>query len=195
MADARGVRTIRTPRLELVSLTARFVEAIVAADMGRAEAEIGARVGRSLAADPGHFVQLHLAQRTAEVDGFEGIGRAIVLSVRGRARRVIGSIGFQGLPDDQGRLVLGCQVSRAHRGRGYGAEAMCALTEWATDRFGVTRFLVAVPSQAEASRLVPVEMWERGGNVPDEWMAGLASIPERGPSQNSVLDLSERRGT
>jgi RimJ/RimL family protein N-acetyltransferase len=173
MAETRGVRTIRTPRLELVPLTSRFVMAMVAADLARAEAEIGAQVGRS-AADPGHLVQLHLAQRAAEAEGFTGIGRAIVLSTGGRARRVIGSIGFHGLPDDQGRMELGCRVSRAHRGHGYSAEALYALTQWATDRFGVTRFLVAMPSHAEASNLVPVEMWERGGN--------LASMLEREPS-------------
>jgi RimJ/RimL family protein N-acetyltransferase len=182
MAEARGDRTIRTPRLELVALSDEFVDAVVAGDVARAERQIGARVGRWLVADPGHIIQLHLAERATERERLTGIGRAIVLSIPGRARRVVGSIGFHGPPDDQGRMELGCRIGVAHRGMGYSAEAMTALTRWAADRFAVTRFVVAVPSPAEAPHLVPIKMWERESGEPHEWVDGVASVLEREPT-------------
>ena len=135
MATTRGDRSIRTPRLQLVPLTAGFVDAVAAGDVARAEIEIGAAVGRWLVTDPSHVIQLHLAERAAEGERLRGIGRAIVLSMAGRPRRVIGTIGFHGPPDDQGRMELGCRVGPAHRGMGLSAEAMSALTRWAVWRF------------------------------------------------------------
>jgi GNAT acetyltransferase-like protein len=69
---------------------------------------------------------------------------------------MIGSIGFHGPPDDHGRLEVGCRIHPAHRGRGYGAEATTGLLDWATARFGVTRFLLAVPSRREGPDQIPI---------------------------------------
>lgn len=149
---------IRTARLELVRLTAPFVAAVVVGDACAAATEVGARVGRWLVADPSHLIQLHLAGQAADVSGFPGLGRAIVLVVPGTARRVIGSIGFDGPPDDRGRLEASCRVHPAHRSRGFAAEALAALLDWATEWYGVTRFVVAVPASRERREPVPIEI-------------------------------------
>ncbi len=143
MRPERPDDPIRTARVELVLLTAQFVEAVVAGDAVAAGTEVGATVGRWLIADPTHVVQLHLGGHAAGAKGFSGLGRAIVLVVPGRARRVIGSIGFHGPPDERGRLEASCRVHPAHRSRGFAAEALGALLDWATEWYGVTLFLVA----------------------------------------------------
>jgi ribosomal-protein-alanine N-acetyltransferase len=141
---ARAVGSIGTARLHLVPLTTRLVDAVVAGDPNLAESEVGARVGRWLTADPSHLVHLHLAGQAAEAVGFPGLGRAIVLGAQGRPRRVIGSIGFHGPPDERGRMEASCRIHPAQRGRGYAAEALGALLDWASVQYGVSRFLVAV---------------------------------------------------
>lgn len=173
------VTAVRTARLELRPLSKRFVDALLAGDHAAAGAEIGAQVDRWAAADSSHVVQLHLAQQDGVAAGFPGFGRVIVLVAPRRARRMVGSIGFHGVPDDRGRLEIGCRIHPAHRGRGYAAEAMAALVDWATSRYGVTRFLVAIPARQDPGDLVPLEMVSSPGVPADERIAGLASLLER----------------
>ena len=149
--------TIRTRRLELTRVTQTFVQALAARDVAAAEAAIGARLGRSLLSDSSHVVQLFIAEQAAGAAGFSGGGRVIVLPRAGR-RQAIGSIGFHGPPDDRGRLEVGCRIQPASRGQGYAAEALSAMLGWATSRFGVKSFVVAVPSLHESWSLVAVDM-------------------------------------
>jgi RimJ/RimL family protein N-acetyltransferase len=150
--------SIQTAHLELVPLTDRFVRAVVAGDANAAALDVGARVGRWLTTDPSHMVQLHLAGQRAEAAGFPGLGRCVIRQSPRLARRVIGSIGFHGSPDDRGRLEASCRIHPAHQGRGYAAEALAGLLDWATGRYGITRFLVAVPARYESVQPVPVEI-------------------------------------
>jgi len=136
------VKTIRTARLELVPLSLPFVDALIRGDLTAAEREIGAGVSQWLAIESTHLVQLHLARHTADAAGLETPGRAMVLVPPTGRRRVIGSIGFHGPPDERGRLELGYAVDPAYRQQGYVAEAVTALFDWAATRYGVTRFLV-----------------------------------------------------
>ncbi|MEX0709592.1 MAG: GNAT family N-acetyltransferase [Chloroflexota bacterium] len=150
---------IRTARLELVPLSGPFIDALKRGDRPSAEREIGAVVSHWLAIESAHLVQLHLAQLTADAAGLEALGRAMVLVLPSGRRRVIGSIGFHGPPDERGRLELGYAIDPAHRQRGYAAEAMTALFDWAATRYGVTNFLVSVPSSHQRSgRVVPIEI-------------------------------------
>ena len=172
---------LRTARLELAPLTTRLVQAMVEGDGIAAGREVGAKVGRWHTADPSHLVQLHLAGQTAEARGFPGLGRVVIRNMAVRPRCVIGSIGFHGAPDERGRLEASCRIHPAHRGFGYASEALGALLDWATARYGVSRFLVAVPAREERIRPVPVEI-ALGPNEPlgrqVEQIAGLLE-PER----------------
>lgn len=150
--------TIRTARLELVPLSEAFVDALKRADFEAAEREIGARVSPWLMTEPAHFVQLHLAQGSADAFGIEGIGRAIVVVQAAAPRRAVGSIGFHGPPDDRSRLEVGCSIDPTVRHQGYAAEAMRGLVEWAVARYGIRRFVVSVPWVGEPSDRIPVEI-------------------------------------
>ena len=153
-----GIDVIRTARLELVPLSTSFCDALLSGDLEVASDEIGAHVGPWLLNDPSHVTRLHLAEGAAQAAGFPGVGRLIVLATGTGARRVIGSIGFHGPPDDRERLEVSCRIHPAHRGQGFAIEALAALLEWATERFGVQRFVVAIPSGHERWDPVPMEI-------------------------------------
>ena len=173
--------TIRTARLELVLLTAPFVDALKRGDLAAAEREIGASVSPLLATEPAYLIQLQLAQLAADAIGMEGIGRAIVLVAATGRRRVIGSIGFHGPPDHRGRLELGCAIDPLVRRQGYAAEAMTALITWAAHRFGITRFVVAIPLVGEHGGGMPVEIGFLSAASSEEQLEALvrAVEPER----------------
>jgi RimJ/RimL family protein N-acetyltransferase len=172
------VEIIRTARLELVPLDASFVDALKRGDRRAAEREIGARVSRWLVIDPAHFVQLRLAQLAADAIGMAGIGRAIVLVPATGRRRVIGSIGFHGPPDDRGRLELGCVIDPVDQRQGYAAEAMTALVEWAAHRHGITRFVVAIPLVGERGGGPPVEIGFLSAASSEVQLEALAPVLE-----------------
>lgn len=178
MSPEPGDLAIRTPRLELVTLTASFVQALTAGDTRAAGEELGARVGSWLASDPSHVVQLHVADQAGVVAGFAGIGRVIVLRTASCAGQAIGSVGFTGPLDERDRLEVACRIHPAHRGHGYAAEALSALLDWATARFGITRFVVAVPSPREPWDLVPIEIGIRPAEPLDDLIDELAGLIE-----------------
>lgn len=151
-------RLIRTRRLQLVAVTPPFVAAVIAGDVSGAGTLIGGKVGLWLTTDPSHLIQLNLAAQAAEARNYPGLGRLILLPRSGEAGRVVGSIGFHGPPDDRGRLEASCRIHPAYRGRGLAAEALTGLLDWATERYGVRRFLVAIPSHGDGREPVPVEV-------------------------------------
>jgi ribosomal-protein-alanine N-acetyltransferase len=180
MAVERRADAIRTTHLELVALTPRFAEALVAGERATAAEEINASVGGWLTDDSSHVVQLQLAARAAETEGFQGLGRAIVLKGE-RARRVIGTIGFHGPPDERGRLEVSCRIDPAQQSRGYAAEALGALLDWATARFGVNRFLVALPTRRARRAPVPIEIAVRRVDSVDKQIGYLGELLEARP--------------
>lgn len=178
MARERLERPIRTAHLHLVVLTAGFVEAVLAADAARAGAAIGARVGTWLTADPSHLVQLNLARMAAEARGFHGLGRAIVLDRPSRVRTVVGTIGLHGPPDERGRLEVSCRIHPAHRSRGYAAEALSALLDWATASYGIAGFLVDVAPRQERRDPAAVEITDRQVDSIDAQVDHVARLVE-----------------
>ena len=178
MVLAGGAEPIHTARLELVVLTASFVAALVDGDLAGAGRAIGASVTRSLAAQPGHFVQLSLVQARRDAGPTRWFGRAIVQVDRRDRRRVIGSIGFHGPPDERGRLEIGCRIHPAYRGRGYAGEAMTAMFEWASTGLGITRFLVSVSPDAEPRPLVAVDLAPRERGASLDALDGVTALME-----------------
>jgi RimJ/RimL family protein N-acetyltransferase len=61
----------------------------------------------------------------------------------GRQRTVVGTAGFHGPPDEDGRVELGYGVEPAHRRRGLATEVVAALLEWARGQ-GVSRFRATI---------------------------------------------------
>lgn len=151
------VPPIRTRRFELISMSLPFMEALAARDLAGAEAVIGASLPERMADDLEHFLRFRIAQVTSEPETQPWLGRAIVLADE-RGRRVIGSAGFHGPPDEDGRAEVGYRVEPGHRRQGVATEVVRALFDWAHREHGVTAFRAStapnnVASQAVLARL------------------------------------------
>jgi RimJ/RimL family protein N-acetyltransferase len=177
------VPPIRTPRFELVSMSLGFMEALQAQDVDRASREIGATVPADMRDGLDHFLEYRSAQLREDPSIQPWLGRVIVLDDVG-GRRIIGSVGFHGPPDDDGRVEVGYRVTPDHRRQGVATEVVRALFDWANREHGVTRFRAAtapdnLASQAVLARFgfrrVGVQMDELDGPelvfVLDGWVA------------------------
>jgi [ribosomal protein S5]-alanine N-acetyltransferase len=145
------VPPIRTPRFELVSMSLPFMEALHARDLDRASREIGATVPADMADGLDHFLEYRSAQLREDPTVQPWLGRVIVLD-DGSGRRIIGSIGFHGPPDDDGRVEVGYRVTSEHRRQGVATEAVRGLFDWANREHGVTRFRAATAPDNVASQ-------------------------------------------
>jgi RimJ/RimL family protein N-acetyltransferase len=114
-----------TARLRLEPLTAETARAILAGDLsGLAAAGLTAAEGwpHDDTADG-----LGMAVKTGHPPGW--------LITAGGA--IIGDIGTHGPVDEAGRVEIGYGLAAPSRGRGYGSEAVAALTEWLLRQPGV----------------------------------------------------------
>jgi [ribosomal protein S5]-alanine N-acetyltransferase len=134
---------IPTPRFELVSMSLRFMECLVARDLAGAEAEIGAVVPASFPDDLDNFLQYRIADLTEDPSTQPWLGRAIVLTDADGTRRAIGSCGFHSPPGPDGRVEVGYKVQPEYRRQGVATEVVHALFDWA-QRQGVDRFRASV---------------------------------------------------
>lgn len=125
-------------------MTVPFMEALLRTDLDAAARDVGAAVPAWLPVQLDHFLQYRLAQLAADPSIRGWLGRVMVLEQPPGDRRVIGSIGFHGPPDELGRLEIGYSVDPGYRRRGYAIEAVRAMFDWARSRHGVTRFLASV---------------------------------------------------
>jgi RimJ/RimL family protein N-acetyltransferase len=145
------VASISTERLELVSMSVPFMQALVARDLARAEREIGAHVPAWLPDQLDNFLQYRLAQLAVDPSIREWLGRAMVLTDDADRRRVVGTIGFHGPPDASGRVEIGYSVDAVYRRRGLAREAVRAMFDWAAATHGITRFIASISPNNEAS--------------------------------------------
>ena len=95
------------------------------------------------------FVQYRLATLRVDPSARPWLGRALVLTDAGGARRVIGTVGFHAPPDEAGRLEIGYRVDPAYR-RGLPVEAVRGLLDRAAAR-GVHRFVASISPDNKAS--------------------------------------------
>ncbi|MET8574402.1 GNAT family N-acetyltransferase [Streptomyces sp. NPDC005012] len=86
--------------------------------------------------------------------------------------RALGSMGFHGPPDEEGRVEVGYDLAVAARGQGYATEALRALSAWALDQEGVRVVTARVEAANTPSRRVleraafrPVGHLEEPGGV------------------------------
>lgn len=142
---------IRTERLELVSMTVAFMEALRSGDLEAAGREVGAAVPAWLPGQLEHFLEYRLAQLEVDPSLRPWLGRAMLLTDEAGVRRVVGTIGFHGPPDDQGRLEVGYSVDPEFRRQGLAREAVRALFDWAYETYGVRRFIASISPTNEAS--------------------------------------------
>ncbi len=152
------VPPIISERLELVSLTPAFIEAVLA----------GAAADESFRPpdwwpddhDRG-FLSLRLRQMRDDPGYQEWSVRAVVLP--NGDRPMIGHAGFHGPPGVNAvkapdAVELGYTIFEPFRGRGYATEAARALMDWASQEHGIRHFVASVgpwnePSLAMMRRL------------------------------------------
>lgn len=128
-----------------------FMQALMAHDVAAASAEIGATVPGDMPDYLSDFLRYRLAQLAVDPSIREWLGRAMVLTDESVARHVIGSIGFHGPPDAEGRLEIGYKVEPAYRRRGFARESAQAMFEWAAAEHGIRRFIASVRPDNEPS--------------------------------------------
>lgn len=142
---------IRTARLELVLMTVPFMEALQRRDLKAATRELGASVPMWMAEELQDFLNHRLGQLATRPEIREWLGRAMVLTDEDGERHAVGSIGFHGPPDEEGRLEIGYSVDPPYRRRGFAREAATAMYSWAHEGHGVTRFVASVSPDNIAS--------------------------------------------
>lgn len=145
------VPTIRTERLELVSFSPAVMRAVVAGDRPEAERLLGATIVGGIEEELRGFFEIRLADVAADPTIQPWLARAIVLIVHASDRRVIGSVGFHGRPDDDGRAEIGYQLEPGSRGRGLATEAVRGILDWAATEHGVLRFRASIAPDNGAS--------------------------------------------
>ena len=169
---ARGTRTIapiKTARLSLESMSAAYLKALLLEDVDAATREIDAITPMWLAKEMKHFALYRLGQLTADPSLQVWLGRGMVLVDEEGQRRVVGSIGFHGPPDEERRLEIGYSVDPPYRRRGFAREAAKAMYEWAYENHGITTFVASVAPDNEPSLILIAEFgYEKIGEQMDE---------------------------
>lgn len=130
-----------------------FMRALARDDLPTAEREIGARVPTTLPDELRHFLGYRIPSLEADPASRPWLGRAIVRTDVPGPRAVVGTIGFHGPPDGEGRVEIGYRVEPEHRRQGLATEAVAALLDWA-ERQGVRRFRASVAPDNVASLAV-----------------------------------------
>jgi [ribosomal protein S5]-alanine N-acetyltransferase len=171
------VPSIRTPRFELVPMSLSFMEALAARDLDRAADEIGAIVPDDMRDGLDHFLQYRTAQLREDPSVEPWLGRVIVLDDE-QGRRVIGSIGFHGPPDEGGRVEVGYRVDPHHRRQGVATEVVRAMFDWANREHGVTRFRAATAPDNLASQAVLARFGFRQAGLQMDEVDGLELVFE-----------------
>lgn len=128
-----------------------FMEHLQRRDFETANLELGATTTEWLADQLVDFLNYRLGQLREDVSIHGWLGRAIVYTDRDGSREAIGSIGFHGPPDEEGRLEIGYSVDPRYRRRGFAREAAIAIYKWAHDAHGVETFVASVSPDNIAS--------------------------------------------
>jgi len=151
------IPSIQTDRLELVSLSPLFIDAILAGRRKEAERLAGLQLPEGWPDEhDARFLRMRLGQLRSDPRWQEWLARAMVLRTIGRP--MTGYIGFHGPPDVIGRAEMGYTVRPRFRRKGYATEAAKALMDWARLHHGVSSFYLSIapdntPSLAMAAKL------------------------------------------
>ena len=145
------VPAVRTDRLELVSFSPAAMRAVVDGDVATAERLLGAAIVGGLDEELRGFFAIRLADLASDASIQPWLGRAIVLVTEPENRRVVGSVGFHGPPDADGRAEIGYQIEPGSRGRGLAIEAVRGLLDWAATEHGTDRFRASIAPDNVAS--------------------------------------------
>lgn len=169
---------IRTGRVDLVSISAAFIEAVLD---GRRE-DAADILGCALPKDwpDGHdarFLRLRHADIERDPDGQQWFVRAMCLRETGR---MIGHIGFHG-PPAGGWAEMGYTVFEPHRRSGYAEEAVLGMMRWARETHRLDTFRLSIDPGSEPSLALAAKL-------------GFVKIGEHIDPEDGLEHLFELRG-
>jgi RimJ/RimL family protein N-acetyltransferase len=152
---------IRTPRLDLISMTPAFLEASLRGELEHAATLLGSALDPGWPEDPS-LLEIRLTDLEVDSDFAPWSLRAISLRDE---QRMIGHAGFHARPGSEhlaeiapDAVEFGYRIYPAERRRGYAREACQGLMSWALTQPGVRRFVLSIapdnrPSIALARQL------------------------------------------
>jgi len=149
------VATIRSERLELVSISPDFIDALLAERREDAETEASLKLPDDWpdAHDSG-FLRFRLRQMRERPEIQEWFVYAVVL--RDAERPMIGHAGFHGPPGVNAvkapdAVEVGYSVFEPYRRRGYATEVVRALIDWASREHGIQHFVASISPENDPS--------------------------------------------
>jgi RimJ/RimL family protein N-acetyltransferase len=161
------VAPVLSERLELMSMSASLMAALLGGDEQAARRELDVNVPPDLVANATDLLRLRLDEVRAQPAQQQWLLRLMV--PRTGPRRAVGHIGFHGPPDYGRRVEVGYTVLPEHRRQGLATEACLALFAWARDAHGITRFRASVSPANEPSLAVVRKLgFRRTGTQWDE---------------------------
>ena len=142
---------IHAPRLDLVLMSPRLIEPMLAADWAAAGRLLGAEIPDEWRTRDWRWVSTRYAQTEDDLSAIlPWLPRVQFLRAStdsGGKAAVVGDVGFHGPPDAEGRVEIGYAVLDEYRRRGFAEEAVRALLAWAEREQGVTRFRARIEPQ------------------------------------------------
>jgi ribosomal-protein-alanine N-acetyltransferase len=145
---------ISAPRLDLVSMSPPFLDALLGGRRGDAAERLGARIPERWPDEHDErFLLLRLKDMRVRPQDEQWLVRAVV---EREAGEMVGHAGFHGPPGRNGigragALEIGYTVLPAFRRRGYAVEAASALIAWARSEHGVHDFIASIAPGNEPS--------------------------------------------
>ena len=158
---------VRTPRLDLVLMSAAFMRASLEGRRADAERDLGASLPDDWPAEDERFLRIRLDDLGRDPSAAPWLIRATVL--REPARVMVGHVGFHGKPSGEGIVEIGYTTFPPFRRQGFAREAATGLLSWAARDERVKRFRASVgPWNAPSLALVEALGFRRVGTQVDE---------------------------
>jgi RimJ/RimL family protein N-acetyltransferase len=136
------VPPIVSARLELVSLSADFMQASLDGRLEWAAGLLGVALPDDWPGDAAHVLRLRVQQLAHDPQSQPWLLRAIVR--REPPSCFVGRIGFHAPPDERGAVEVGYTIEPMFRRRGYALEAVEALFGWAAREHGIQHFVASI---------------------------------------------------
>jgi [ribosomal protein S5]-alanine N-acetyltransferase len=167
-----SVPTIATERLDLVSISPAFLDAVFAGRRDEAAELLGAEIPQAFPIpNEERFLRLRHQQMLSGAQEQRWLVRAVVLRDE---KRLTGTCGFHGNPgvNEKGRsdgVEIGYTIYEAFRGRGYATEAVRGLIDYARDEgMGVVVASVAPDNEPSLAIVRKLGFVETGSHWDDE---------------------------
>ncbi len=158
--------TIRTARLQLISIDPAAIRHVIAGDRHEAECVLGFSLPPEFPTDDdlAGFLPIQMHRMEATPDRRDWMARLMVSD----SNETIGHCGFHGPPDVIGRAEIGYTVFTAFRGHGFAKEAARALTKWALEQGEREVYASVAPNNAPSLAIVKALGFRQIGTQEDE---------------------------